>query len=345
MTEKVAALFGLKAPALAKYTAKVPAVCSNPNLIMGMEIETENCKLSGGFYEGVIQRLSWRTTTDGSLRGNAFEFISNPMEMQHLIPSLHEFFTVTGFTEENYTDRCSIHVHVNCTDLSVDQLSAIALVYSIFEESMFDFVGNYRDTNIYCIPWNQCRFNTKLITNMQRHLLAVPKGWQKYTAVNLIPLQTLGTLEFRHMHGTADIQKITQWLNMVGCLFQYATVVPFKEVFGMISSINNVSNYEQFFHQVFGQYWQYSEEIHQKLESGVMCAKFALNGYDPLVVTPQPTVKKKSLEEANPLESRRREVVDEYTTDFLRTLPPILPTYFTQENLRPVLLTPEEETF
>jgi hypothetical protein len=256
--------------------------CSNPDLVVGVEVEVENCGAGAGAYQRALNPLGWNVTNDGSLRGNAYEFVSQPMRIKHILASLEKFYAATKFTTEaNFTDRCSIHVHVNCTNLTVPQLSAFALVYAVFEESIFDFIGGYRDTNIYCIPWNQCRFNSKLIHGFENYLAGATAEWQKYTAVNLLPLRTQGTVEFRHMHGTSDMDKITQWLNIIGCLFAYSTKTEFKQIYEIIKNINYISNYEQFFNQVFQGYWQFTPEIAQRLERGVISAKLSLVNYNP----------------------------------------------------------------
>lgn len=279
----ISKLLGVAPPNVFLSEKAAPVI--NPTLVMGLEIETENCKHNQNRYMDMLTPLGWTVTVDGSLRGErAFEFISLPMQHTHLVPKLQEFFGLTGFTDQNYTDRCSVHVHVNCTNLTIDQLSTFCLVYSIFEEVLFEFVGNNRDSNIYCIPWNQCRYNQKLVTNLQEHLNVVPRQWQKYTAVNLVPLSNIGTVEFRHMHGTANVGKLTQWLSVIGALFEYSVTNNFNDVFETVKMINTISNYEQFFHQVLRGTLPYNEEGFIKLERGVISAKLALIGYDPTKV-------------------------------------------------------------
>jgi hypothetical protein len=39
------------------------------------------------------------------------------------------------------------------------------------------------------------------------------KRWHKYTALNIIPLQKIGTVEFRHLQGTGDIEIFTEWVT------------------------------------------------------------------------------------------------------------------------------------
>jgi len=44
--------------------------------------------------------------------------------------------------------------------------------------------------------------------------------WSKYSALNIIPLARLGTIEFRHMHGTKDQVLMKDWLGSISNLFK-----------------------------------------------------------------------------------------------------------------------------
>jgi hypothetical protein len=276
-------VFTCKAPKV--YKSKVlPVECSNPELIVGLEIETEQCPRLKEWYEESISKL-WMTETDGSLRGSAFEFISKPAPIKILIPELREFYRITGFKEENYTDRCSVHVHTNITDMTVQQVGVLFLVYTVFEETLFKFVnfhgiadprGKYRDTNIYCVPWNQCRYNYDVVTKMFNDAEYTFRNWQKYTALNILPARTLGTVEWRHMHGTADIGKLEIWLNLIGSIMKFARENEFDEVVKTIKQLNDNSAYQQFYTAVLGNALPFNPDQTQAIEAGVVHAKYCL---------------------------------------------------------------------
>lgn len=269
---------GVGTPKVRKYP--LTAECTNPELVIGFELETESCiKLNARGYEELVNPCNFTVHTDGSLRGLSYEFISRPMRSDNALAALKDFFLLTQFTEENYSDRCSVHVHVNCTDITLEEVSSVALLYTVVEELLFEFVGGSRDTNIYCIPWNQCRAHYELVSNFLSDPSHVLRGWNKYTALNLIPLCTLGTVEFRQMHGTADINKLTTWVNIIGALFKYAKAVKLKDLIGSIKTLNTTSHYEMFFNEVLGGQLPYNEVYRQKLEEGVVLAKYSLVNY------------------------------------------------------------------
>jgi Putative amidoligase enzyme. len=283
----VAGLIGVPAPTLWEPIDKQQSFnCTNPELVVGVEIETERCQ--NIVYTDHMSKL-WQMKTDGSLRGTAFEFVSKPVKIKYLIPQLAKFYADTGFTEENYSDRCSVHIHTNITDMTVEQVSAICLVYSIVEELLFNFVNKYhakdtwgysRDTNIYCVPWAQCRMNHGVVKNMFADPNYAFRNWQKYTALNLLPAREIGTLEWRHMHGTADVDKLTKWLNIIGSIIKYAQGRSLDEVIQVVKELNDSSAYQQFYNEIFQDALPYTEEYSTAIYAGVVNAKYALMGFN-----------------------------------------------------------------
>ena len=267
----------VKPPTVSKYTRAIE--CVYPDLIIGAELETENCPNYGDTYQSLLAQVKFTVEGDNSLRGNAFEFISKPMQSTHFLAALEDYFKLTKFTDVNYSDRCSVHIHVNCTDMTMEQISTVSLLYTIVEDIIFEFVGNNRDTNIYCIPWNQCRNHFNLIDNFLRDSNYTLASWQKYTAVNLIPLASLGTMEFRQMHGTSDLGKLTQWVNIIGALFKYGKSHELKDLIAKVMTLNNTSQYEQFFTEVLGGQLAYSERYRQRMEEGIIFGKYTLSTY------------------------------------------------------------------
>jgi len=271
----IAKIYGISPPRMFSY--KSEAECVNPDLVVGVELETEGCGAHGGDgWTKLAKPFQIDVKTDGSLRGEAYEFISRPMASKHCLAALKDFFEAAKFNDNNYSDRCSIHVHVNCTNLTLEQIANLAMLYTVVEEMLFEFVGHNRDTNIYCIPWNQCRQHLDLINRVLSDSANVLRKWNKYTALNLIPLASLGTVEFRQMHGTADMAKITRWFNIIGAMFKEATTRELKDLITEIKSLNSTSQYEAFFLRVTGGQLPYSPIYREKLEEGVIFAKYSL---------------------------------------------------------------------
>lgn len=315
---KVVDVWGVSPPTV--YEHKESVVCVNPELVIGYELETENCTASASGYTKIGDKTNFGVTVDNSLRGSAYEFISRPMKSKHALSALGEFLKQTGFNPANYTDRCSVHVHVNCTNLELEQVSAISLLYTVFEEILFEFVGHDRDSNIYCVPWNQCRMHFDLVQNFLADSNSVLRRWNKYTALNLLPLHTQGTIEFRQMHGTADMEKLTTWTNIIGAICKAAVEISLNDLIAQIKDLNNTSQYEAFFMQTLASQLPYNEVYRMKMEEGVIFAKFTLmNMTEKKVIKPKKASPAPRAEEVinralGPFEQERHNLVGAWTT-------------------------------
>lgn len=279
-----------KPPVNVKASKLKSVSCSNPNILLGLEIEVENTREADAYF---IQLLNdqWIVDHDGSLRGRSHEFKTEPQYLQFMIPELQQFYALTKFTDEaNFTDRCSIHVHANALDYTQEQLATLTLVYPIIEEVLFEFVNHFnwkkdeqgacRDTNLYCIPWNQCRNNHKVLAKLFSKPKATTAEWQKYTALNLQTLKKYGTVEWRHMHGTADMEKLTLWLNIIGAIMGYAKRVPFEQALGVIKALNDNSAYEAFFNDLLQAFLPFNDRYRTAMYDGVVNAKYSMFGWD-----------------------------------------------------------------
>jgi len=221
----------------------------NPNLIVGLELEIE-----GWDVEEEASHRGFSFTSDGSLRGASIEAITKPTYSKfvpHLLEGFYQHFEVK---QRNYSERCSTHVHVNCQNLTKHQLRNVCVLYQALERVLFAWIGEEREQNIFCIPWYQCNISNKFVYKFLSDTDSTVRRWQKYTALNLLPIREQGTIEFRHLEGTCDITRITAWLNIIGSIFKYACEVSYKELRATIANMNSVSNYGAFVENVFGEY-------------------------------------------------------------------------------------------
>lgn len=224
------------------YDIKVP----NTELIMGIELEVEAWAWHTHFPSFVFE-------TDGSLRNGGIEAISRPLTHKCLVGALRRFYKEYPLAVANHSDRTSVHVHVNVQDFSFAQLKSLLMVYHTIERLLFKFAGGDRESNIFCVPWAQAGITFNVIKRLDD---SKKKGdvigqWLKYTAVNLLPILTQGTVEFRHMPGTTDVEKIISWLALIGRLFETARDVPFDQIKSDIIKMNSVSNYRSWLETIF----------------------------------------------------------------------------------------------
>lgn len=226
------------------WVGDMPVV--SPELIVGLELEIEN------FGEYDEPPFGCNITEDGSLRNNGREVITLPTKVKYLQRVLENVFKKHEIHEDNYSDRCSTHVHVNVQDFTVDQLKNITLVYQVVERLLYKWVGEDREGNIYCVPWYQTNLNQNLVSKLTDSSARACANWVKYTALNLIPVREQGTLEFRHLYGTCDVAVIMKWVNIISSMVEYARRQEHAALAECILNMNTVSNYDVFLRDVFG---------------------------------------------------------------------------------------------
>ncbi len=208
--------------------------CLYPENIAGIELEIE--RSSGFGYSKYFSRVA-----DGSLRNEGNEFISLPLRVDTLLEQLQEFFQINRdvFVPECYSDRTSTHVHMNVQHFTKENVKTLLLYYALVEPLLFDFVGNYRQENIYCVPLNETLLLQDMSKTVSNLFAASGRAWQKYTALNLLPITKYGTVEFRHMHGTNDFNKLSTWINSLSNLISVSYNTPLEKCIESIQKVED----------------------------------------------------------------------------------------------------------
>jgi hypothetical protein len=221
------------------------------NRHVGIEIEVEQCG-----DNRLPAFAHWMVERDGSLRGeNAYEFKTTfPKTCHDAMLALDEFFTMVRQRRGtkrpelfDFSERTSIHVHVDARDLTESQIKTAVKMYMIFERSFFDLVGRDRRHNIFCIPISESA------------VLGARKGqffwghWEKYCALNLATLNSFGRIEFRLMAGNDNMELIQSWVLLLSCLVDFATRITTEEATSIINSLKTESQYHQLAVRIFGE--------------------------------------------------------------------------------------------
>lgn len=177
------------------------------------------CEIEGILDHGQAGHIGFNITNDGSLRNNGYEYITNAIQ----IPNAVEMFTnlhakLKTKKGEKFSQRTSIHVHVNCAAYEESVVRNIIMLYALFEEAFFLLVDADRRENIHCVPLTE----TYLPSLYREGIPRLVERWHKYTALNIKPLSQYGTVEFRHMQGHDDPIILKEWLGSINCLFNVA---------------------------------------------------------------------------------------------------------------------------
>lgn len=231
-------------PADKKYPAKLSDM--NKAYLFGIEVEVEN-------IPDAPNKLNyWNITTDNSLRNHGYEYCSFPIRANQVEGAIQELDEALPKTR-TFSERTSCHVHMNVRDLAISEIYNLIVIYYALENVIFKWVGHDRENNIFCIPLNEGRFYRSL-PYFETHINDTIHNWNKYTALNLIPIREKGTVEFRHMYGTLDSGTLLTWINILCCLKDTAKRYEPKKLQELIKNLNTNSEYQLFLSNVFGQY-------------------------------------------------------------------------------------------
>ena len=204
----------------------------------GVELEIENIKDHGAYASN-----HWKVTTDDSLRNNGYEYTKGPMTYEEAIEAFVKLHKDLKTGADPFSERTSIHVHVNVAGLEETELKQFILTYALLEPLFFDFVGPARQNNIYCVP-----LSYTFLPSIYKHpLQTLHAKWSKYAAFNICPVGChehsagLSTVEFRHLYGTNRVEVFSDWLAAIRDLYLFVTTTPDYNLVQLLSNRTPVS--------------------------------------------------------------------------------------------------------
>ena len=189
---------------------------------IGIEIEMEGNKHFPPDYDHW-----WKNTEDNSLRGYCIEYITNrPIkigEVKDYLQHLKKILEEKGIQIYD-SFRAGVHVHVNCLDLNTTQLGNFAALYYCMETALTRFCGTKREGNFFCLRLKDAEYPLTLLTSSLANNNISPLNTDdlRYAALNLRSLFRHGTLEFRAMETTPNLEKIRPWVEILYRLKEYA---------------------------------------------------------------------------------------------------------------------------
>lgn len=196
---------------------------------VGLELEVEGRDLPSGLsivdIRGAETGATWRSIADGSLRGESCEYVlSTPCktsELRAMVGGLFDKFKKHD-TRLNNSNRCSTHVHVNVQDLKLNQITSVLCLWSTFSSAFIRWCGEDRVSNHFCLStveedavmdaWEMFLTNGRWPTD----------GNLKYSALNVLPILSLGSLEFRCGAAPDEADKVVYWAKICNAIVRYA---------------------------------------------------------------------------------------------------------------------------
>lgn len=218
---------------------------------VGLEIECEGERLVE------VKDAFWRSEPDGSLRGHYPEasceyILKKPVPSDKVEACLKQLNKHLEESKLNFSFRTSVHVHVNVQQLNVDQVMNMIYTYLLIEEPLVTFCGKVRKGNQFALRLSDAE---GLLEGLSEIFTTGQFYWgvdqYRYAGLNIEALTKYGSLEFRSMRGTLDVETLTTWTHTLINLREYAC-----------SKENPIAVYEEFvalgarefFNKVVGKY-------------------------------------------------------------------------------------------
>lgn len=299
LDDPISEVFGVKEPAIIspevaekflkhhpQLTSTRPFALQNPKTLVGIEVEVENVMA----IDPNIGLMFWTMKEDGSLRNNGREFVTPGVIPASLAePALKLLFN--GLNQDiDFSNRASIHVHVDARQLTLQQMVSLLLTYLTVENLLFKFVGNSRRSNIFCTPISETGIIEHISANPKKFIHSIQGTWMKYTALNLLPITSFGSVEFRHMPGTNNVNKLLAWIDIITRLKQFVYRFQYDEIVKTIMALNSNSRYRQYVELVFGDMIDYldTSNLLTDMEKPIYLAKncAAANAFHAEVIAP-----------------------------------------------------------
>ena len=164
---------------------------------VGVEVELENVT------DWDMNSDYWVIKEDGSLRNNGREFVfRGPTGGKDLYNALWELDTFLTERDPDGNWRCSTHVHLDVRDMDLRQLKLLVLGYILAEKALFRLSAMHRYTNNFCAAIGFAQDQLQILSNAWSsndigEFWQKINGWNKYSALNLLPMHNFGSVEFR----------------------------------------------------------------------------------------------------------------------------------------------------
>jgi hypothetical protein len=126
----------------------------------------------------------------------------------------------------DFSYRTSVHVHVNVQDLTNDELMNFMYVYMLLEEPMVNFCGRERKGNRFCLRISDAEGFMFSLNEVFRkgvgEAIRLPENDIRYSSMNIASIRKYGSVEFRAMRGTMDVETINIWCNALISLREFS---------------------------------------------------------------------------------------------------------------------------
>jgi hypothetical protein len=178
---------------------------------LGVEVEVEGKGLPTGGFK------FWNVTRDGSLRGEAYEYVFKDPVTRELTPkAISELYAVLNKCKIEDSGRAGVHVHVNIRDLDYQELFSFILLYVVFEEVLIDMCGEDRKGNLFCLRVDDAEYLLVKIRDLFMTMdFSQVNDRIRYSGINLTAIRKYGSLEFRSLPSPVSEELLNLWIQLL----------------------------------------------------------------------------------------------------------------------------------
>lgn len=182
---------------------------------VGIEIEVEGERLPR-------TDKYWKMEADGSLRNDpeSMEYVlAKPSTLDQARIALKYLNVMYNKHDTIVHDsvRAGVHVHINVQELNIIELYNFMTVYIILEDLLTKYCGEFREGNLFCLRSGDAEYLLMMLAKAaqtKRFNMLVTDDL-RYASMNVKALGTYGSLEFRAMRGTRDLDTIYKWAEIL----------------------------------------------------------------------------------------------------------------------------------
>lgn len=184
---------------------------------IGIEIEMEGRRL------GIKDNKTWLQKGDGSLRGTEnIEYITHgAVKLKDVPKTLDKLLTLTAETNARFqpSDRCGVHIHINCQHLCFSEVFMFMFLYLVLEKVMVGYCGESREGNLFCLRSVDAEYMIDKMIECKREsdldYLVPNRDLTRYASVNPGALYKFGSLEFRSLKTPKNFMEIDLWARLL----------------------------------------------------------------------------------------------------------------------------------
>ena len=183
---------------------------------IGVEIEVEGENLPQPNEDCLLRNFTnfWNIVKDGSLRGEAWEYVFKRPASRETYKRVLSYFTQQMEDKgSRFHDsvRAGIHIHINVQNLTVKELFNFLVTYYIMEEYIINRCGEGRQGNLFCLRSQDAPY---ILFSLYRAFRdnscqEIATDLVRYSSLNVISLFKYGSLEFRALRTTPDMKIIS----------------------------------------------------------------------------------------------------------------------------------------